>query len=144
MWGYLRDLTSIELVLFQDYYAEHPYLIKKSQRYFCTYNTAFAAAFSDVVLDGFDRNEKESNYKLIIRQGMHNLVPGTYSPLICMLALSSVIGREIISVYPEKIGEETKYSWCGNGKIKPRVNHRLLETLYNQHEIVIMWSVLPD
>ena len=140
MRGYLRDLTRIELVLYKDYYAEHPYLIEKSQRYFPTYNTAFAAAFSDVVLDGFYPNEKESNYKLIIRQGMHNLVPVTFSPLICMLALSSVIGKEIIVVYPEKIGEETKYSWYRNGAIMPRVNHGLLEITYNQHKIVIMWS----
>ena len=64
-------------------------------------------------------------------------VPGNYAPLMCMLGLSSVIGKEIISVYPENEGLETKYSWIGSGTIKPRSAHTKFDT---KQKIIIMWS----
>lgn len=78
-----------------------------------------------------------SQQKLIENQAIFNAVPGNYAPLMCMLGLSSVIGKEILSVYPENEGHETRYSWNGNGLIKPRVPHTKLDI---KQKIVIMWS----
>ena len=39
--------------------------------------------------------------------------------LMCLFTLSSVTGMNAISIYPEKLGQETKYSQFQNGTISP-------------------------
>ena len=136
LWPYLRDLTSLELYLNKYFYAKHLYITEKATQ-FHTYNTVLSLSLSDKILEGYKPKIKDSQLKLIEDQAIFNAVPGNYAPLMCMLGLSSVIGKEIISVYPENEGHETKYSWNGNGLIRPRAAHNKLDI---KQKIIIMWS----
>ena len=126
----------MELYLNKDFYARHLYIAEKATK-FKSYNTTLSLSLSDKVLNGYDPKIQGSQHKLIESQAIYNAVPGNYAPLMCMLGLSSVIGKEIISVYPENEGFETKYSWIGNGTIKPRSAHTKFDI---KQKIIIMWS----
>ena len=43
-------------------------------------------------------------------EAVKNLTSGTYASLVCLFALSSVIGMDVISVYPEDQHHKTKNS----------------------------------
>lgn len=140
-WSYLRELTSLELFLNAKFYSDHPYVQEKS-KHFSKENTAFSAVISDAALGkGYDRKDAESRIEVVKREACRNSVPGTFSSLICMLALSSVIGRNIVSLYPEEIKKETRYSLCNNGLIKPKTYHEMFKNKFNEnHSIILLWT----
>lgn len=110
LWHILRVLTSIELFSNQEFYAFHPYVKEKSHLFYSD-NTAFSATVSDDALaDGFDRNDASTRTAVVRREALRTAVNGTFSSFLCMLALSSVTGMNIRTVYPEKVAEKTKYS----------------------------------
>ena len=140
LWNLLRDLTSIELFKNQEFYAFHPY-IKDKSHLFASENTAFSAAASDGALaDGYERNNPSSRAVVIRREAIRNAVPDTFSSLLCMFALSSVVGMDITTVYPEEIGKETKYSKFLNGTILPRVESTLFSKACSNVPIILMWT----
>ena len=60
---------------------------------------------------------------------------------MCVFALSLVTGMDLISVYPEKLGQETKYSQFQNGTISPRARHDSFSSkLVQEAKIIIMWT----
>ena len=137
----LRNLTSIELFNHQEFYASHPYVLDKLH-VFESKNTAFSATLSDSGLgDGYDRKNPSSRVVCIKREAIRNATVGTYSLLICLFALSSVTGMSIISVYPEKLGQKTKYSQFQNGTILPRqVHNNFSDKLVQEVKLIIMWT----
>ena len=60
---------------------------------------------------------------IVRQQAIRNSTNGTFSSLMCVFALSSVTGISIIAVYPEKMGNASKYSQFLNGKILTRIIH---------------------
>ena len=137
----LRDLTSIELYENQDFYAFHPY-VKEKSHIFKSENTAFSATSSDSALDdGYDRKNPSSRVAVVKREAIQNATNGTFSSFMCLFALSSVTGMNVISVYPEKLGQETKYSQFQNGTISPRKSHdNFLKNLGQEVKLVFMWT----
>lgn len=137
----LRNLTSIELFNHQHFYASHPYVSEKLH-VFESENTAFSATLSDSGLgDGYDRKNPSSRVVCIKREAIRNATVGTYSSLMCLFALTSVTGMSIISVYPEKLGQKTKYSEFQNGTILPRqVHNNFSGKLVQEVKLIIMWT----
>ena len=137
----LRVLTSIELFNHQDFYASHPYVLDKLH-VFQSENTAFSATLSDSGLgDGYDRKNPSSRVVCIKREAIRNANVGAYASVMCLFGLSSVTGMSIISVYPEKLGQETKYSQFLNGTILPRqVHNNFLDKLVQEVKLIIMWT----
>ena len=105
-------------------------------------NTAFAAAVSDKALgEGFDRKDPSSRSNVVEREAFLNLRSGTFSSLLCILALSSVLGRDILTVYPEEEQNTSMYSLTNNGLIHPRKYHDLCHQIkFPSYGIVIMWT----
>ena len=137
----LRNLTSIELFNHQEFYASHPCVLEKLH-VFKSENTAFSATLSDSGLgDGYDRKNPSNRVVCIQREAIRNATVGTYSSLMCLFALTSVTGMSIISVYPEKLGQKTKYSQFQNGVILPRQVHNNFSTkLMQEVKLIIMWT----
>ena len=137
--GVLRDLTSIELFTNQEFYAFHPY-IKKNVHLFKCENTTFSA--SDAALgDEYDRKDPSSRVVVVQREAVKNLTSGTYASLMCLLALSSVTGMDIISVYSEDLDNKTKYSKFQNGTISPRNVHKDFSVkLVQESKLIFMWT----
>ena len=137
----LRDLTSIELFRHQEFYAVHPH-IKENAHFFNSVNNAFSASVSDGALaDGYDCKDPCSRTVVVKREAIRNATNGIYSSLLCVFALSSVTGMGLISVYPEKLGKETKYSQFQNGTISPRARHDSFSSkLVQEAKIIIMWT----
>ena len=139
----LRDLTSIELFSNQEFYAFHPY-VKEKSHVFQSDNTAFSATASDSALgDGYDRKDPSSRVTVVKREAIRNATGGTYASLMCVFGLSSVTGIGVTSVYPEKVGQETKYSQFQNGTVWPRLFHSNVKSkLVQEAKLILMWTTL--
>ena len=98
----LRLLTSIELYKNTEYYAKHPRL--DDENLFVNQNNAFCALLSDES----SRHFKGERRGCILIEANLNLRNRNWSSMICMMALSSVIKRDVKSIYPE----------CDNRKVK--------------------------
>ena len=138
----LRGLTSIELFSYPQFYSLHPYLKEKAD-VFESDNMVFSAAASDVALgDGYDRHDKTSRSQVVTREAIRNASNCCYSSLLCMFALSSVTGMKVRSVYPDTLGETSKYSKFLNGQILPRVEHSLFVhqnwSFFGQHMVHLL------
>ena len=138
----LRDLTSIELFNYPEFYAFHTYL-KEKAHVFNSENTAFSATASDAALgEGYDRKNPSSRMTVVRREAIRTATSGTFSSLMCMFALSSVTGMQIVSVYPETLGQATKPSQFQNGTISPRMTHnRLTGNDVQKVKLILMWTV---
>ena len=67
----------------------------------------FSATASDFALgDGYDRKDPSSRVMVVKREAIRNTTGGTYASLMCVFGLYSVTGMSVISVYPEKVGQE--------------------------------------
>ena len=141
IWSALRTLTSIELLLHKDFYAHHPYVLEKS-RYFKSENTAFSVTASDKALSvGYDRRNPSSRVNVVEQEAYLNCKPQTFSLLLCIFGLCSVLGKNIQTVYPEEEGTPNIYSQTNNGVIRPRKYHNLCKDIkFSQDDIIIMWT----
>ena len=64
---------------------------------------------------------------------------------MCLFALSSVTGMNVISVNPEKLGQETKYLQFQNGTISLRKTHEQLQkNLVQEVKLIIMWTTIGN
>ena len=111
-------------------------------------NTAFTAKYcfsatsSDSALgEGYDRKNPSSRVTVVKQEAIRNATNGNFSCLMCLFALSSVTGLNAISVYPEKLGQETKYSQFKNGTISPRkTQNNFKKNLVQGVKLIIMWT----
>ena len=80
---------------------------------------------------------------VVQREAVRNLTSGTYASLMCLFALSSVTGMDVISVYPEELDHETKYSKFQNGTILPRNAHKDFSVkLVQESKLIFMWTTV--
>ena len=115
----LRLATSIELFLHATFYCKHPIFNLLNGKYkdhhtFKSYNSMIAMSVSHEALDSNKQTEE-----LIIEESILNCANKRWSSFICLLALSSVTAREIVSYYPD-IGVEN-FKLFFNQKIQPRL-----------------------
>jgi hypothetical protein len=75
---------------------------------------------------------------VVQREALRNAVSGCFSSLLCMMALTSVTGMEMTTVYPEKDCKSSKFL---NGTILPRAAHNSFSRkLVQDVQLIIMWS----
>ena len=100
--GCLRILTCIELYNNVDYYANHPSFQTEWRSPNCkfeAYDSIFTVSISDGAYDKL--NEKCTNKEEFIKEEAVLLAEHkVWTSLICMFALSSVIGAKIASYHP--------------------------------------------
>ena len=113
----LRQLVSIELYENTSYYASHPLLKTKFEEdnTFLHFHNLFTCVLSENAFNVFDK----TNISLSIQtEAESNLVNCRWSSFLCVLALSSVIGRPINCHYPS-VGEK-KYHNLFNCLVQPK------------------------
>ena len=123
----LRLLTSIELFEKASFYSNYPYfldLFEKNKGTFASLNSIFSCCLTYDSIDDSAAEEKgvrgnKNDMKTILRnEAIKNCEEKRYSSFICMIALSSVIKRRIISHYPDC--GMYKYRLIFNTVINPR------------------------
>ena len=95
----LRLLTSVEVFENSDYYVKHPRMeeaLLYDAEQFPNQNNAFSALLSDESSKCFNGDRIEC----ISKEAALNLRDRNWSSMVRMMALSSVIKRNIISIYP--------------------------------------------
>ena len=112
----LRYLTSAELFLNSDYYYQHPLLLSvynNNKDLFSCYDTLFSICVSNSAL-----KSNVTKSLLVIEESKKNVKNYVWAPFLCILSLSSVIKRSIITCYPD-FGI-AKYRVVFNQKVLPR------------------------
>ena len=78
---------------------------------------------------------------VVKREAIRNSTSGTYASLMCVFALSSVVGMNITSVYPGKLEQVAKYSQFQNGTVLPRLVHdNFKNKLVQEVKLILMWT----
>ena len=94
---YLRCLTSIEMFSHSSYYADHSIIFGHSWHGKPTNeNTIFSNTLSQITYQSFQNNDR---VPAVTAESVKVAKNHTYSSLLSVLALSSVIGRQIESYY---------------------------------------------
>ena len=106
-------MTSIELFLHAQFYRKHPSLVSC----FTTNKECFSCLESVSVSDASFETDLKSE-KLVQHEAINNCHEGQWSSFLCILALSSVVGRKIHILYPD-FGLE-KYKLLFNTIVHPR------------------------
>lgn len=118
----LRVLTSIELFLNSNFYFNHPCfqaVFSNNKEFFSSHDSLVAMSVSHLAV-GSDFHKE----CLVEHEALLNLDEGKWTGLLCILALSSVVGREIHTYYPD-CGVK-KYKNLFTQKIKPRTYYSTL------------------
>ena len=95
----LRYLTSAELFLNFDYYYQHPLLLSvynNNKDLFPRYDSLFSICVSNPAL-----KTNITKNLLVIEESKMNAKNYVWAPFLCILSLSSVIKRSIITCYPD-------------------------------------------
>eukprot|EP00112_Aurelia_sp_Birch-Aquarium-sp1_P020814 Seg5447.2 transcript_id=Seg5447.2/GoldUCD/mRNA.D3Y31 product="52 kDa repressor of the inhibitor of the protein kinase" protein_id=Seg5447.2/GoldUCD/D3Y31 len=134
--GCLRLLTSIELYQNSTFYATHPYIQGKFDSgelspTFKSINNAMSTCLGDASSWVFSKGDSWS--KSILVQAQENCTFAVWSPLISLMALSYVIGRNIKSVFPDCNQRGLKNLFTG------QINPRVKDGKSKCDEIVILW-----
>ncbi len=74
---------------------------------------------------------------VVQREALQNAVSASFSSLLCIMALTSVTGMKMTTVYPENNSKESKYSKFMNGTILPRATHNLFSSKLH---VVSRWA----
>ena len=120
---------SLELAINSDFYKNHPYLTHKyAENIDHSKESIFGIAFTHKAANSKDPVKTEADH---ISQNRK------WGSLTAMFALSTIISRNIISVYPATSGLNSKVL---NGTIEPRVNNGTNVENESPDKIVIMWS----
>lgn len=133
----LRFLTSIELYRFSEFYAKHPHIeslwkaggLPKDVK---SKDSLMSQCFGENASWAFKKGQGWNDSILI--QAEENCNLGTWSPLICLMALTSVIGLTIESVFPDCNQESTQRIF--NGSMAPRVK----KSWFPASKVTILWS----
>ena len=103
-------MTSIELFLHAQFYRKHPSLVScftTDKECFSCLESVLKVSVSDLKFE-----------KLVQHEAINNCHEGQWSSFLCILALSSVVGRKIHILYPD-FGLE-KYKLLFNTIVHPR------------------------
>ena len=113
----LRALTSIELFLHASYYSKHPNFFKALQnsKHLKSIESILKVSVSD---ESF--NTGLCSERLVQAEAKRNTIDRKWGSFLCVLGLSSIINRNIISVYPD-FGLQ-RYKDIFNIEVIPRSN----------------------
>ncbi|XP_046842785.1 uncharacterized protein LOC124447678 isoform X1 [Xenia sp. Carnegie-2017] len=114
----LRILTSLELFIHAAFYAQHPCflsVISEHSDYFAqSLNNLLPLSVSKECLDtGYTTDE------LVKQEAILNCNDQKWSSFLCILGLSSVLGRKIHTFYPDS--GESRYKLLFNRIVQPRL-----------------------
>lgn len=124
-----------ELILYADFYAEHPYIFDKIQnnpdryRNYVFGMTTSCAASEDLSSDA------TTMFDCVKKEVILNIENRPWGSMMTMLALSSVVKRKMKSLYP--ITSNTTNVSVYNGNITPRDS-----IMERSCTLLIMWSSL--
>ena len=110
-------MTSLELFFNSDYYPQHPFflnLVNEHSQYFRIIDNLLLKSVSEESLDS-----GKTKQDLVKQEAILNCNDKKWSTFLCILGLSSVLGRNIHTYYPD-CGEE-RYKVFLNGLVKPRL-----------------------
>ena len=113
--SYLRCLTSVELFENAKFYANHP-LIESQHKNgaFTSLKNAFAMCLSDAALTIFEQSDEIAAVLEEAKQTANNY---TFSSMVCMVALSTVIQCGIQSYFPISNDTVAKENWDSLAKM---------------------------
>ena len=118
--GGLRLSATLELFLNSAYYCKHPCILSAFEKGKDVYYRNFKNILSILVSDNSFNTGKIAT-DLIKQEEILNCKNKTWSGFLCVLALSSVIGRNINTFYPD-CGHK-KYGFLFNQKIEPETSN---------------------
>jgi hypothetical protein len=129
----LRAAVSLELFMNAQYYVKHPFLQDKLlvEDIHLSENTQFLMSISENATKDSGTGDKGRKLS-VIKEAILNSIDRTWTSLICMLGLSSVVGVSIKSLYPRSQG----YEKIIGGIIKPRCQNFNIST----NDLSIMWT----
>ena len=133
----LRALACIELFTNPSFYCKHPLFIETYERnpnMFASLHSLLQISVSNISSDSLLTHED-----LVKQEAINNCACKIWSPFLCILSLSSVIGTIITSYYPD-FGEE-KYKILFNQEIIPRTllrNRNAVHILFCREQAVGM------
>jgi len=136
----LRTLTSAELYLYASFHASHPHFITllATEKAPGLIGRFFQLSHTFEVSDLF--NPAQSNYTQLVKfEALKNCQVKRWSPLFCLMALASVTGITIHSLYPE-IGGVASGMYAVklfNAMIEPQNNPAVTHS-----HIHLLWSCL--
>ena len=58
--------------------------------------------FDSALAGGYDRKDASTRTVVAQQEALQNAVSGSFSSLLCMMALTSVTGMKMTTVYPER------------------------------------------
>ena len=117
---HLRCITSIELFQHSSFYADHPMIFDQflNGRHISE-NSAFSIMLSQKAFNFFEKGERA---EAVVYEAKNCASNCSYSSFVCLLALSSVIGEEIVSYSPMKSDTvQDAYELIFNCTILPRL-----------------------
>ena len=95
----LRAMVWIELHLNADYYCKHPIFISLAEKCeFSSLSDVFGVALSNKAFNSLDCLPP---CKVVELEAFHRSKDKTFSSFLCILALSLVIGKPILLLYPD-------------------------------------------
>ena len=134
-----RALCSAELYLYTEFYTSHPHFISilKNEKNSACPESIFLQSITFEASDIF--NKSLSNYHDCLKlEALKNCTNRRWSPFICLMAMASVLGLQVRSLYPDT-GKDHMENFC-NALLLPRESQ-------NKHcsTINLLWSfcVLP-
>ncbi|XP_057316227.1 52 kDa repressor of the inhibitor of the protein kinase-like [Hydractinia symbiolongicarpus] len=104
----LRTLTSLELYLNSGFYIKHPTIISAYEKGKGVYFNNFRNILGGLLVSHAALDSGKTADALIKVEAMHNIKNFEWCSFVCVLALSSAISRNIITLYPD----------CGHAKLK--------------------------
>ena len=132
----LRALTSAELYLHSEFYSAHPHFVAllAKEESSGLVDTYFSHCLTHEASDLLTRSVK--CYSDCVRfEAFQNCQDKRWSPFICIMALSSILGLKIYSHYPETGGRRYAFNLC-NAEIHPRQGGFHASTPIN-----LLWSL---
>ena len=125
----LRILTSLELFLNTDFYTNHPVfnaLFKLHPQMFSSLDFTFKLSLSNEAF-----GSSNSCRDMVLTEALRNCEQGVWCSFLCILSLSSVIGCNIQTLYPDDTTVVKLYSVLLNQDIFPRIQS------LNRNKIII-------
>lgn len=94
--GNLRALSSAELFLNASYYGKHPLFVSLSEQHNKSESHFFTMSIKNATIDSDLKNEAAVRYEALL-----NCKDKEWSSFLCILALSTVVCRKIVTLFPD-------------------------------------------
>ena len=122
----LRKLTSIELFMNAEFYSQHPlfsFIVEKHSEFHNSLKNLLPWSVSQECLDSGLMTED-----LVKKEAFLNCHDKKWSSFLCILSLSSVIGKDIRTYYPDSV--EIRHKLMFNSLVHPRIRPKYFQMLF--------------